>query len=109
MSCTTPPNKYSCLHPPKKSGLILIRPVQSAKSVYLQDKQPGFFNKQTEEKNKERLKYCGLGTSLVAQWIRLHALNAGGLGSIPGQGTRSHMHAATKSLHATTKAPARHN
>ena len=23
--------------------------------------------------------------------LRLHALNAGGLGSIPGQGTRSHM------------------
>ena len=32
--------------------------------------------------------------------------NAGGLGSIPGQGTRSHMHAATKSPHATTKEPA---
>ncbi|TEA31394.1 hypothetical protein DBR06_SOUSAS710187 [Sousa chinensis] len=28
-------------------------------------------------------------TSLVAQWIRLHAPNAGGLGSIPGLGTRS--------------------
>ena len=28
-----------------------------------------------------------------------------GLGSIPGQGTRSHMHATTKSLHATTKEP----
>ena len=24
-------------------------------------------------------------------WLRLHASNAGGLGSIPGQGTRSHM------------------
>ena len=32
-----------------------------------------------------------------------------GPGSIPGQGTRSHMHAATKSLHATTKDPACHN
>ena len=31
------------------------------------------------------------GTSLVVQWLRLHAPNAGGLGSIPGQGTRSHM------------------
>ena len=29
--------------------------------------------------------------SLVVQWLRLHAANAGGLGSIPGQGTRSHM------------------
>ena len=50
-----------------------------------------------------------LRTSLVAQWLRLHTPNAGGLGSIPGQGTRSHMHAATKSLHATTKEPASRN
>ena len=28
-----------------------------------------------------------MGTSLVGQWIRLQAPNAGGLGSIPGQGT----------------------
>ena len=32
-----------------------------------------------------------LGTSLVAQWLRLHTPNAGGPGSNPGQGTRSHM------------------
>ena len=31
------------------------------------------------------------GTSLVVQWLRLHAPNAEGQGSIPGQGTRSHM------------------
>ena len=31
------------------------------------------------------------GHSLVGQWLRLCAPNAGGLGSIPGQGTRSHM------------------
>ena len=31
------------------------------------------------------------GTSLVVQWLRLCAPNAGGLGSIPGQGARSHM------------------
>ena len=31
----------------------------------------------------------GWGTSLVVQWLRLHDPNAGGLGSIPGQGTRS--------------------
>ena len=30
-------------------------------------------------------------TYLVVQWLRLHTPNAGGLGSIPGQGTRSHM------------------
>ena len=49
------------------------------------------------------------GTSLVVQWLRLHAPNAGGPGSIPGQETRSWMqqlkipHAATKILHAETK------
>ena len=50
-----------------------------------------------------------VGTSLVVQWVRLHAPNAEGPASIPGWGTRSHMHAATKSPHATTKKPACHN
>ena len=31
-----------------------------------------------------------LGTSLMVQWLRLHTPNAGGQGSTPGQGTRSH-------------------
>ena len=31
------------------------------------------------------------GTSLVVQWLRLHAPNAGGQDSIPGQGTGCHM------------------
>ena len=44
------------------------------------------------------------GTSLVVQWLRLHALNAGGPGSIPGQGTRSLM-PQLKILHVTTKIP----
>ena len=45
----------------------------------------------------------------MVQWLRLCTLNAGGLGSIPGQGTRSHMpqlkmpQTATKILHAATK------
>ena len=39
----------------------------------------------------------------------LHGPNAGGPGSIPGQGTRSHMRAATKSSHATTKEPTYRN
>ena len=45
----------------------------------------------------------------MAQWIRLHAPNAGALGSIPGWQTRSRMQAATKSSHATTEEPASHN
>ena len=32
-----------------------------------------------------------LGTSLVVQWLKLHTYNAGGPGSIPGQGIRLHM------------------
>ena len=31
------------------------------------------------------------GSSLVVWWLRRHAPNAGGLGSILGWGTRSHM------------------
>ena len=31
------------------------------------------------------------GTSLVIQWLRIRVPNAGGSGSIPGQGTTSHM------------------
>ena len=42
------------------------------------------------------------GTSLVAQWLRLHAPNAGGLGSIPDRGTRSHM-PQLRILQAATK------
>ena len=42
------------------------------------------------------------GTSLVVQWLRFHAPNAGDPGSIPGQGNRSHM-LQLKILHATTK------
>ena len=45
---------------------------------------------------------------MEVQWLRLYALNAGGLDSIPGQGTRSHMpqqrsktpHAATRTWHS---------
>ena len=32
-----------------------------------------------------------LGNFLVVQWLRLHASNAGGPGSIPGQGTKPDM------------------
>ena len=43
-----------------------------------------------------------VGTSLVVQWLRLCTPNAGVPGSIPGQGTRSHM-LQLKVLHAATK------
>ena len=45
--------------------------------------------------------------SLLVQWLRLPAPNAGGPGSIPGQGTRSHMSqprvCMLQILHAPTK------
>ena len=37
------------------------------------------------------MKQNNTATSLVVQWPRLCAPKAGGLGSVPGQGTRSHM------------------
>ena len=40
---------------------------------------------------REEKKVAGEGTSLVLQWLRLRAPNAGGPGSIPGQGTGPHM------------------
>ena len=41
------------------------------------------------------------GASLVVQWLRLQAPNAGGQASVPGQGTGSYVHAALKSSHVT--------
>ena len=38
----------------------------------------------------------------MVQWLRLHTFTAGGSGSIPGQGTRSHM-PQLKMLSATIK------
>ena len=42
------------------------------------------------------------GTSLMVEWVRLWAPNAGDLGSIPGQGTRFRMQ-QLKIPNATTK------
>ena len=45
----------------------------------------------TSKKFKSLFKSLSLGTSLVVQWLRLYCPNAGGPGSILGQGTGSHM------------------
>ena len=37
------------------------------------------------------IRNSNFGTSLVVQWLRLRAPNAGGPGSNPGQGSRSHI------------------
>ena len=44
----------------------------------------------------------GIGACFVVRGLRLHDPNAGGLSSIPGQGTRFHM-PQLKILNATTK------
>ena len=56
------------------------------------------------------LKIISLGTSLVAQWLRLHAPSARGQSLIPAQGTRScmpqlrvHMPQLKKIMHSGTK------
>ena len=49
----------------------------------------------TSECSGELFNNTGAGTSLVVQWLRLRAPNAGGPGSIPAQGTKI-PHAATK-------------
>ena len=43
-----------------------------------------------------------MGTSLVVPWLGFNTPN---LCWIPGQGTRSHMRAATKSSHTATRSP----
>ena len=48
------------------------------------------------------------GGFLGGPWVRLCASTAGGPGSIPGWGTRSHM-LQLRSPHATTKDPTCHN
>ena len=55
----------------------------------LKDKTEDISRKKVQNGKKQRSKYTG--TSLVVQWLRLCTHNARGPGSIPGQGTRSHM------------------
>ena len=52
-----------------------------------------------EGKNKKTIQNTKAGTPLIVQWLRLRSLNAGGTGSNPGQGTRSHM-PQTKTWHS---------
>ena len=58
---------------------------------------------------KDPLEMNTTGTFLVVQWLRLHAPNAEGPGLIPDQGTRSHMHAATKDSTCCNEDPTCHN
>ena len=45
--------------------------------------------KRERKERKKEGRQEGRRTSLVAQWLRLNDCNAGGTGSVPGQGTKS--------------------
>ena len=66
------------------------------------DKEHWRTRNKVRPREKKRLKKKIEGISLVVQWLRLHNPNAVGLGSIPGQGTRSHIlkltHGAAKQI-----------
>ena len=53
----------------------------------------------TSDNGNQHMLNCYVGTSLVSHWLRHHALNAGGPGSILGQGTTFHI-ATTKTQHS---------
>ena len=45
---------------------------------------PGYTNSKCPSQDLK----ASSGTSLLVQWLRLHALNAGGTGSVSGRGTK---------------------
>ena len=51
--------------------------IQKTKALYISSDLLRLFSKHSK-----------IGTSLVVQWLRLYASNAGGAGSIPGWGTK---------------------
>ena len=65
-------------HIKRSSTSLIIREVQIEPTI-----SPHTIRIATIKKNQR--------TSLVVQWLKHHAPNAGGPDSIPGQGTRSHM------------------
>ena len=59
--------------------------------IYMTNRYINYFSGHTNHGKQNTAKDPHGGTSLVVQWVRLCAPNAGGLGSIPGWGTRSHV------------------
>ena len=68
--------------------IILWRKHYSSLSVMARNRES---LKTSHLQMSDRTKKKWTGTSLVVQWLRLHAPNAEGPGSILGQRTRSHM------------------
>ena len=88
--------QHHCFWSPQKLGAAATTAITRKKfSFYL-----CFF----ESPDPDQKSGAGDGTSQVVQWLGLCAPNAGGPGSIPGQGTRSCM-MQLKILHAATKIP----
>ena len=75
-------------------------------ALWLQD---GFVRAERARGDRRKAIAHAKGTSLVVQWLRFRAPDAGGLGLIPRQGTRSHMPqlrvhmSQLKILHVATK------
>ena len=81
--CKVQPSSVQNPTPPPRISSHLLPPIsRSTQQSLLSTCNSG---------NISQLKMLAPGTSLVVQWLRLHALNAGGLSSIPDQGTRSRM------------------
>ena len=74
----------------------LVKKIRATKGTFhtktgtMQDRN-GMDLREADDIRKRWQEYTEERAPLVAQQLRLWALNAGGLGSIPGQGTRSHM------------------
>ena len=84
--------------------LITLQKWQLFNQIYYFNKKNFLINKLLSRLNKKkkvrtqitkiRNKRGEIGSSLAVQWLRLHASTAGGVGSIPGQGTKI-LHAAS--------------
>ena len=66
---------------------IISESISSFREQYGENSSPDHMTPLAMLSSKE----LEFGNSLVVQWLRLHTPNARDLGSIPGQGTRSHM------------------
>ena len=86
------------LSPRRKKGHLRVRRVSQIQTTYICDRSSrhGAMSKADPLRGAKRTESLkpGVeqgrlvsGTSLVVQRLRIHAPNAGGLGSIPGQGT----------------------
>ena len=74
------PLQYSCLENPMDRGAWWATVHGVSKNC----------TRQSDWVCTHRLR-SNIGTSLLVQWLKLHAVNEGGPGSTPGQRTRSHL------------------